>query len=46
MLRKGRAFPGNSASHIRRDANELRESLPVAWMWAVPAGADVCGVRV
>ncbi len=36
----------NSASSIRRDANELRESLPVAWMWAVPPGADVCGVRL
>ncbi len=33
-------------SLIRRDANEPRESLPVAWMWAVPASADVRGVRL
>ena len=35
-----------AASLIKRDANELRESLPVAWMWAVSADADVRGVRV
>ena len=35
-----------AGSLIRRDANDPRESLPVPWMWAVPAGADVCGVRV
>ena len=31
---------------IRRDANELRQTQPVPWMWAVPAGADICGVRL
>ena len=36
----------DSASLIWRNPNELRESLPVPWMWVVPAGADVCGVRV
>ncbi len=35
-----------AASLIRRDANKLRESQPMPWMWAVPVGADVRGVRV
>ena len=35
-----------AASLIRRDANKLRESQPMPWMWTVPAGADVRGVRV
>ncbi len=39
-------WPIRPTLHIRRDANELCESLPVAWMWAVPAGADVCRVRL
>ena len=33
-------------SLIWQDANDLRKILPVARMWAVPAGADVCGVRI
>ncbi len=32
--------------HIRRNSNEFCKSLPMPWMWAVPAGADVCGVRL